>query len=80
MGWFLKIKQSIIPTNLWMKCKGCEEAIYNKDLEKSDYVCPKCDYHFRVSADYRLKLMADEGTFKETDSDIECLDPLEFIM
>lgn len=76
MGWFSK--KSIIPTNLWTKCKGCEEAIYNKDLEKADFVCPKCDYHFRIGPDARLKMILDEGSYREFDHCLECLDPLEF--
>ena len=49
-----------IPSNVWEKCKKCEEAIYRKDLEKNLWVCPKCEYHFRLPNADRITLMADE--------------------
>jgi len=41
-------------------------------------VCPKCNYHFRISAGDRLNLVVDEGSFVEFDATLEPLDPLEF--
>jgi len=78
MGWFTKSKRTQGPDNLYTKCKQCEEAIYNKDLEKANMVCPKCDYHFRLSNQQRIELLADEGTFQEFDGNLKTADPLEF--
>ena len=41
-------------------------------------VCPKCNYHFRISAADRLNLVVDEGSFVEFDAALEPLDPLQF--
>jgi acetyl-CoA carboxylase carboxyl transferase subunit beta len=41
-------------------------------------VCPKCNYHFRISATDRLAPAVDEGTFVELDDALEPMDPLEF--
>lgn len=79
MGWFTKSKKTQVPDNLYTKCKKCEEAIYTKDLEKNNRVCPKCDYHFRLSTDQRISLLTDESSFEEFDSHLTAADPLEFV-
>jgi len=85
MAWFKKTKgqQKIekkvkIPEGLWIKCENCKEIVYKKEIDKNLRVCPKCNYHFRISARERLKLMVDEGTFAETSPDIVPADPLTF--
>ncbi len=78
MGWFTKTKESIVPTNLWTKCQKCEDAIYNKDLEKSLHVCPKCGYHFRLSVSARIGMLVDEGSWNEIDGHLRTADPLQF--
>jgi acetyl-CoA carboxylase carboxyl transferase subunit beta len=40
-------KPSRVPEGLWVKCPGCAQIIYNKDLDKNQQVCPKCGHHFR---------------------------------
>lgn len=62
----------------WLKCTHCDELIHANELEQNSNCCPKCDYHYRLSADERIKELADEGTFKELFNDIESLDPLNF--
>ncbi|MBW1377173.1 acetyl-CoA carboxylase carboxyl transferase subunit beta, partial [Campylobacter jejuni] len=42
-------------------------------------VCPKCNYHMRISADERIKLLSDEGSFIEYDANLEAIDPLKFV-
>ena len=79
MGWFTKSKKTQVPDNLYTKCKKCEEAIYTKDLEKNNMVCPKCDYHFRLSLNQRIAMMSDEGSFQEFDSHLSAADPLDFV-
>jgi acetyl-CoA carboxylase carboxyl transferase subunit beta len=88
MAWFKKSKAPIsaqaeakkvqMPEGLWTKCKNCEEIIYSKEIERNLNVCPKCDYHFRISARDRISLIIDEGTFVETDPDMTSLDFLKF--
>jgi acetyl-CoA carboxylase carboxyl transferase subunit beta len=79
MGWFTKTKKKQVPENLYTKCKKCEEAIYTKDLEKNLFVCTKCNYHFRLTANQRIELLVDEGTFVEFDEGITAADPLGFV-
>src|SRR5512147_2082334 len=84
MAWFKKSKELKtdkkikIPEGLWVKCDSCKEIVYKKEIDKNLRVCPKCNYHFRISARERLKLMADEGSFVETSPDITPADPLAF--
>ncbi len=67
-----------IPTGLWTKCESCSQLIYNKALDESLRVCPKCDFHFSLTARQRLSLTIDDGTFEEWDADLAPLDPLHF--
>jgi acetyl-CoA carboxylase carboxyl transferase subunit beta len=71
-------KRGDIPSDLWTKCEDCKELIYNKKLDENLRVCPKCNFHFNLSAIDRVKLIVDEGSFKEMDPDMESLDPLSF--
>jgi len=63
----------------WIKCPKCNALMYYKEIDANHYVCPKCGYHMRLTADQRIKLLADEGTFKEQDSNLEPIDPLKFV-
>jgi acetyl-CoA carboxylase carboxyl transferase subunit beta len=74
----LKVKRKEIPVGVWTKCSDCQTANYNKALESNLFVCPKCGYHFSLSAPNRIKQMLDEGSFKEMDENLTSLDPLDF--
>ena len=84
MAWFKKTKglktdkKGKFPEGLWVKCDGCKEIVYKKEIDKNLQVCPKCDYHFRISARDRLKLIADHGSFVEVDDALTSTDPLHF--
>jgi acetyl-CoA carboxylase carboxyl transferase subunit beta len=84
MAWFKKTKdlktdrKVKIPEGLWVKCDGCKEIVYKKEIEKNLKICPKCNYHFRISAQERLKLLVDEGSFAEIDEGFTSADPLHF--
>ncbi|MFA4905669.1 MAG: acetyl-CoA carboxylase, carboxyltransferase subunit beta [Candidatus Margulisiibacteriota bacterium] len=67
-----------IPGNLWIKCYKCNAALFTKDLEANLKVCPKCNYHFKLSSAERIKLLIDEGTFKELNAEIRSTDFLGF--
>jgi acetyl-CoA carboxylase carboxyl transferase subunit beta len=67
-----------IPHGLWVKCDHCGEIIYKKEVERNLDVCPKCNYHFRISAMKRINIVLDEGTFVELDPQLEPVDALEF--
>jgi acetyl-CoA carboxylase carboxyl transferase subunit beta len=67
-----------VPEGLWIRCPGCTASIYRKEAEKLLNVCPKCEYHFYVSALDRVRQVLDEGTFEEWDGHLQPADPLEF--
>src|SRR5215213_3184685 len=87
MAWFKKTrkpmaapakeKPSRVPEGLWVKCPGCSNIIYNKDLATNLSVCPKCAHHFRVGAADRLRMLFD-GEWTEYDKDLVSTDPLTF--
>lgn len=62
----------------WLKCTHCNELIHTNELEKNHNCCPKCEYHYRLSAEERIKSLADEDSFKEMFSDLEPVDALQF--
>ena len=67
-----------IPGGLWSKCKSCNSIIYTRELERNLYVCNKCGFHFRLSAEQRIKLLCDRNSFEELDPDLKSSDPLSF--
>ncbi|HAM50960.1 MAG TPA: acetyl-CoA carboxylase carboxyl transferase subunit beta [Nitrospiraceae bacterium] len=84
MAWFKKTKEQRIerkvkiPEGLWVKCENCKEIVYKKEIEKNLKVCPKCNYHFRISARERLHLITDEESFAEINAEMSSGDPLHF--
>jgi len=86
MPWFRKTKTPIaqapatavrVPEGLWVKCPSCTQVIYNKDLQTSLQVCPKCAHHFRMTAAERLRSLLD-GPWEEHDAGLASNDPLGF--
>jgi acetyl-CoA carboxylase carboxyl transferase subunit beta len=63
---------------LWVKCEGCRQIIWKKELEDNLNVCPKCEYHFRIDSGERLLLLLDEGTIETSDENLASTDPLNF--
>src|SRR5262249_25212729 len=86
MAWFKKARKPIdtsdkpsrVPEGLWVKCPGCTQIIYNKDLDKNLQVCPKCGHHFRISATDRLRSLFDDGEWSEHFRNLQSNDPLKF--
>ena len=87
MAWFKKARKPIaaakdkssrVPEGLWVKCAGCSQAIYHKELATTLNVCPKCGHHFRLSAAERLRTLFDDGRWTEYDRDLVSTDPLSF--
>ncbi|MDP2247171.1 MAG: acetyl-CoA carboxylase, carboxyltransferase subunit beta [Nitrosomonadales bacterium] len=67
-----------VPEGLWSKCPSCDAVLYRSDLESNSEVCPKCNYHHRISARRRLDLIMDaEGRF-EIGAEVQPVDPLKF--
>ncbi len=91
MSWFQKLlppkikrrelgaeSKKNVPEGLWHKCPSCQEVLYYSDLEKNLSVCPKCNYHHRITARTRLDWLLDaEGRF-EIGAEVQPLDMLKF--
>ncbi len=71
-------KKRGVPEGLWVKCPGCSASVYNKEVAQRLNVCPKCEYHFYVSARERIAQVLDEGTFESMNEHLRPTDPLEF--
>lgn len=62
----------------WLKCSHCEELVHVNELKKRINTCPNCEYHYRLSASERVRLLADTDSFKELMPRIVSKDPLSF--
>lgn len=82
MSWFDKFpgvgKKLPKGKEAWVECKSCKEQIYLVDLMENLQVCPKCDYHFRMTPTERIHLLIDPGTFEEMDANLVSGDPIRF--
>jgi acetyl-CoA carboxylase carboxyl transferase subunit beta len=89
MAWFKRDKKSIDAATppeerrvrtegLWAKCESCGTIVFRKDLEANLYVCPKCQFHFKMSAKQRLEMLLD-GRWTEHDAGMTSTDPLKFV-
>jgi acetyl-CoA carboxylase carboxyl transferase subunit beta len=85
MTWFKRQDNEIVNDDrktvrtegLWIKCPGCAQAIFKKDLEANLNVCPKCGHHFRIGARARIDLLLEPG-YKLVDLELRSTDPLDF--
>src|ERR1700724_125868 len=63
----------------WLKCTHCNELIHTNELQQNSNCCPKCDYHYRLSAEERLKSLADPESFCELFTNYQTIDALKFV-
>ncbi|MEO8102554.1 MAG: acetyl-CoA carboxylase carboxyltransferase subunit beta, partial [Betaproteobacteria bacterium] len=89
MSWFRKLlppkikaasatQKKAVPEGLWSKCPSCQATLYFTDLENNQHVCPKCNYHNRISARVRLDLFFDPEGRAEIGSEVVPVDTLKF--
>ena len=85
MSWLEKIMPSIgknakknIPEGLWSKCPECNRVLYQEELERLLYVCPKCNHHLRISARRRIQDFLDMENQVEIAPNVQSVDPLKF--
>jgi acetyl-CoA carboxylase carboxyl transferase subunit beta len=71
-------RPSKMPEGLWVKCESCRQILYNKELARNFKICPKCGYHFRLSAPERLRMLFDDEKYVELDGELRSADPLRF--
>jgi len=86
MSWFKRTTAGIktkssgrndVPDGQWVKCPGNGETINRREIEKHSLVCPKCDYHFKMSSTGYFDLLYD-GDYEVFDDNLIAVDPLEF--
>ena len=73
-----ELSRSKVPDGLWNNCPACEAILYQPELEKSLFVCPKCDHHLRIGARTRMSIFFDGGSFHELATKITTKDILKF--
>ena len=88
MSWLEKIipprikrssnSKKTIPDGLWVKCPSCESVLYRADLEINLQVCPKCEYHLRISARKRIDHLLDDVGRSELAKEVSPVDVLKF--
>jgi acetyl-CoA carboxylase carboxyl transferase subunit beta len=88
MSWFKKLLPSRIrtgtsakkgvPEGLWSKCDSCSSVLYRTELERNLEVCPKCDYHIRISARRRIDYFLDKAGRSEIGVEVGPVDRLKF--
>ncbi|MFQ5864608.1 MAG: acetyl-CoA carboxylase, carboxyltransferase subunit beta [bacterium] len=84
MDWFKRAKKGLKPQrrkdmpNLWVKCDGCGEIIYKRELERFFYVCSKCQFHFRIKSSDYINILLDDSRFEEFNTKITSVDFLKF--
>ena len=82
MGWFRKSRKrpaSSEKEELWTVCPHCAAHIFKQEWSTNLQVCPKCNYHSRLTFKERLNLLVDAGTFSELNADVTTSDPLGFV-
>ena len=70
--------KSKVPDGLWNNCPACEAILYQPELEKSLFVCPKCDHHLRIGARTRMSIFFNGGVFEELAAKHVTKDVLKF--
>jgi len=85
MEWFKNTKSGILNTkkreiqdNLWLKCSGCSDVVYRKELDKHAWTCPACGAHFRISSNQYRQILLDPSTFQEMDPNMSSVDVIGF--
>jgi len=83
MPWFTKAKTEIErkPTkeDIWVRCESCNAHIFKEDWLGNLKVCPKCNYHAKLTASERIEQIIDTDSFKEMFGSITPSDPLHFV-
>jgi acetyl-CoA carboxylase carboxyl transferase subunit beta len=82
MGWFSRSKQNppaaVEKEDIWSKCPSCTAHVFKEEWEKNFKVCPKCNFHERLTAQERVRILLDENKFHEIGDEVTTSDPLKF--
>jgi acetyl-CoA carboxylase carboxyl transferase subunit beta len=72
------VSKKPVPDNLWTKCPGCEQMLFQRELDANLHVCRNCGHHLRISAELRLKILFGESSFTRIELPKTVVDPLKF--
>jgi acetyl-CoA carboxylase carboxyl transferase subunit beta len=88
MGWFNSVKNPKLknvkrqsnntPDGVWQKCVNCQEILQTEKLKSNLNTCPFCEHHYRLTAEERIDLLLDSGSFREFAKSLETKNPLSF--
>ncbi len=59
-------------------CPQCGYSVEKDKIRRNHKICPLCHYYFPLTPKERLKLIADEKTFRELKKGLSTKDPLAF--
>ncbi len=88
MSWFKRVSEGITtktkekkatPDGLWDKCPRCKTISPSKDLVEARFVCPSCDYHYKIGSKEYFEILFDDNKFTELDANLISDDPLNFV-
>jgi acetyl-CoA carboxylase carboxyl transferase subunit beta len=81
MAWFSKkdAEAAAKREDIWIKCPSCKAHVFKEDWHNNQNVCPKCDWHGKLTAYERIGSVLDSGTFKEINETVTPSDPLGFV-
>ncbi len=68
-----------VPEGLWIRCRECGAILFRRSVENNLWVCPECHYHFRITAEQRIKQLTDPGSFEPFNEDMAPADPLNVV-
>jgi len=74
----LSSKPADTSEGIWIKCKGCGEMLYNKEMMRNQMVCHKCGHHLRIRCQERAEFLFDTDSWQECDQSLKSVDPLSF--
>lgn len=70
--WYKRLRKGITtstadkketPEGLWNKCPECNYITTTTELQENLFVCPKCNYHHRISSEDYFDILFDNGEY-----------------
>lgn len=71
-------EEKVFPEGLMMKCPECRKIHLTKEIQQNQKVCPSCQHHLKMTANERIAIFLDEGTFESFDNHLQTTNPLNF--